>query len=106
MADHLDDMDLAALTREAERLGYVRRPGRVFGREHAHLGEWASHKGAPHALVYEAEDGEDWGPWTHLRGADEAGALRWLLATPEARARAACYARGVADERARHEAGR
>lgn len=69
MPDHLDTLDLAALTREAERLGF--RSG-------------------------------DHGVWWDVDERDLLAArLRWLLRQPEAQARAACYARGVADERAR-----
>jgi hypothetical protein len=81
-------LDLAALTAEAERLGYVR--GRADGRGV----EWL----AGESVVARWLAG--WGPPL----ADEAAALRWLLATPEARRLAAIVeaaeARGRAAERA------
>jgi len=88
-------LDLPALTAEAERLGYVRERDPDDG-----LPWWVDSQ--PRAML--CPDG-NWlvdGRRAGAAGvADEAAALRWLLAQPEALARAACYARGVADERAR-----
>ena len=79
LTDRFATLDLAALTREAERLGYVREAG-------SHGFRW--HDG--YSRVLWSLGAAIWWSAPHRTHDDEAAALRWLLRQPEALARAAC----------------
>ena len=82
MSADLATLDLAALTAEAERLGYVRDADGLAARWRA---PWFVT-----AIVYtRGHFAPRWHDQTSLVFADEAAALRWLLDQPEARRLAA-----------------
>ena len=80
--DDLDTLDLAALTRRAEALGYVRCVdirGRASWAADAEA-NWSAAETLAGAWAVDSDEAPD---------GDEPAALRWLLRQPEAVARAA-----------------